>query len=96
MITFHELYEKYALDVYRFSYWLSGSAMEADDLTAETFARAWAGREKIRTETVKAYLLSIARNLFLEQQRKAKRFVELTPEQTDLLQMNGRLALLFS
>lgn len=83
MITFHQLYEKYAADVYRFSFWLSGSAMEADDLTAETFARAWAGREKIRTETVKAYLLSIARNLYLEQQRKAKRFVELTPEQTD-------------
>lgn len=82
-MTFHELYEKYASDVYRFSFWLCGSGMEADDLTAETFARAWAGREKIRTETVKAYLLAIARNLYLEQQRKAKRFVELTPEQSD-------------
>jgi RNA polymerase sigma-70 factor (ECF subfamily) len=83
MITFHDLYQKYAQDVYRFSFWLSGSAMEAEDITAETFTRAWTSRSKIRTETVKAYLFTIARNLYLEQQRKAKRFVELKPEQAD-------------
>ncbi len=75
--AFHELYARYASDVYRFALWLSGSPAEADDLTAETFVRAWAGRSKIRTETVKAYLFAIARNLFLQQLRQQKRQVAL-------------------
>lgn len=83
MITFHELYEAYAPDVYRFAYWLAGNAMDADDITAETFVRAWAQRSNIRTETVKAYLLAIARNFYLERQRQAKRHVALDPGQAD-------------
>lgn len=76
-MTFHDLYVRYAPDVYRFALWLSGNPAEADDITSETFVRAWAGRSKIRTETVKAYLFTIARNLFLQQQRQQKRQVEL-------------------
>jgi RNA polymerase sigma-70 factor (ECF subfamily) len=75
--TFHDLYVRYAPDVYRFAIWLSGNPAEADDITSETFVRAWAGRGKIRTETVKAYLFTIARNLFLQQQRQQKRQVGL-------------------
>ncbi|MBN1454498.1 MAG: RNA polymerase sigma factor [Anaerolineales bacterium] len=84
MITFHEIYERYSKDVYRYSFWLSGSAEDADDLTSETFARAWVGRHKIRTETVKAYLFAIARNLYLNQKRHAHRKVELSHELVDL------------
>ena len=77
MMTFHDLYEQYAPDVYRFAFWLSGSAADADDITAETFVRAWAGNQKIRTETVKAYLFTIARNLYLKQIARARREVAL-------------------
>ena len=83
MITFHEIYEKYSKDVYRYCFWLSGSPPDADDLTSETFARAWVGRGEIRTETVKAYLFAIARNLYLNQKRTANRNVELSREQVD-------------
>lgn len=83
MITFHDLYQKYAQDVYRFAYWLAGSAMEAEDITSETFIRAWTSRSKIRTETVKAYLFTIARNHYLEQQRKGNKVVELAPDHAD-------------
>jgi RNA polymerase sigma-70 factor (ECF subfamily) len=83
MITFHEIYERYSKDVYRYSFWLSGSAQDADDLTSETFARAWVGRHKIRTETVKAYLFAIARNLYLNQKRNANRKVELNHDLVD-------------
>lgn len=83
MITFHDLYEKYSRDVYRFAFWLAGNAMEAEDITSETFVRAWTSRSKIRTETVKAYLFTIARNLYLEQQRKDKRQVDLSPDHAD-------------
>lgn len=83
MITFHEIYERHAQDVYRYACWLSGSADTADDITSETFARAWAGRDKIRTETVKAYLFAIARNFYLQESRKVKRMTGLSPSQAD-------------
>ena len=79
MITFHEIYKRHSRDVYRYAYWLSGSAEDADDITSETFARAWAGREAIRTETVKAYLFAIARNLYLKGLRHTKRQSDLNP-----------------
>ena len=61
--TFHSLYEAHAKDVYRFARYLTGSDDAAADVAAETFLRAWAGRDAIRVETAKAYLLAIARNL---------------------------------
>ncbi len=42
----------------------------ADDITSETFVRAWTSPAKIRTETVKAYLFTIARNVYLQMLRK--------------------------
>lgn len=83
MITFHDLYERYASDVYRFAVWLSGDPMEAEDITSETFIRAWTGRAKIRTETVKAYLFTIARNQYLMARRKGKRQVPIVAEIVD-------------
>lgn len=83
MLTFHDIYERYSQDVFRYACWLSGSALEADDITAETFARAWAGRETIRTETVKAYLLAIARNLYLQDLRKDRRQTALSDVMAD-------------
>jgi RNA polymerase sigma-70 factor (ECF subfamily) len=83
MITFHEIYERYSRDVYRYAFWLAGSADDADDITSETFARAWAGREEIRTETVKAYLFAIARNIYLKGQRHRKRETDLSASQID-------------
>lgn len=83
MTNFHELYEKYSADVYRYAFWLSGNAMEADDLTSETFVRVWTSQSKIRTETVKAYLFTITRHLYLEGHRKAKRQEDLDPTLRD-------------
>jgi RNA polymerase sigma-70 factor (ECF subfamily) len=71
------LYESYATEVYRFSLWLTGDCFEAEDITSETFIRAWVKRSTIRTETLKAYLFTIARNTFLQRQRKRKRQVVL-------------------
>ena len=77
MISFHQLYESNAADVYRFAYWLAGNSPEAEDLTSETFIRAWVKHDSIRTETLKAYLFTIARNLYLEGLRN-------TPQQISL------------
>ncbi len=83
MFDFQNLYKTYVPDVYRFSYWLCGDAADAEDITSETFLRAWMYRANIRTETMKAYLLSIARNLFLERLRKHKTHAELTDAMPD-------------
>lgn len=73
MIDFKHLYETYAADVHRFSLWLAGDGDEAEDITSETFLRAWSRRDDIRTETLKAYLFAIARNIFLKGRRKRRR-----------------------
>jgi RNA polymerase sigma-70 factor (ECF subfamily) len=77
MLNFQDLYESYVTDVYRFVFWLANDQFEAEDVTSETFIRAWAHNDKIRTETLKAYLFTIARNIFLERQRKGKNQVAL-------------------
>ena len=81
MITnFHELYERYAQDIYRFAYWLCADSQDAEDITSETFVRALTSPGKIRAETVKGYLLTIAKNLAFKKSRREKRFVPLNPE----------------
>jgi RNA polymerase sigma-70 factor, ECF subfamily len=92
MISFHEIYEHYAKDVYRYACWLCGRADDADDMTSETFARAWAGRDAIRTETVKAYLFAITRNLYLQDYRKKKRQTELSDALADSTPAPDQLA----
>ena len=71
------MYESYAAEVFRFSLWLSGNSLEAEDITSETFIRAWVHNSKIRTETLKAYLFTICRNVYLGHKRKRKHQVVL-------------------
>jgi RNA polymerase sigma-70 factor (ECF subfamily) len=72
MIKFSDLYESHGDDVYRFALWLAGNRSEAEDITSETFIRAWVHKSKIRTETLKAYLFTISRNIYLQHHRKRK------------------------
>jgi len=83
MLTFNQLYESYAEEVFRFAFWLSGNRTWAEDITSETLIRAWTHFRPIRTETLKAYLFTIARNYYLHQLRKEKRLVELDEEFMD-------------
>lgn len=77
MLNFRDLYDSYAAEIYRFAFWLCGDRHEAEDITSATFIRAWAHNNTIRTETLKAYLFTITRNVYLEQQRKKKHEVAL-------------------
>jgi RNA polymerase sigma-70 factor, ECF subfamily len=100
--TFHELYERYANDVYRFAHWLTGNPHDAADITSETFVRAWTAPEEPRMETVRAYLFTIARNLHRNRWRKQSRLEGLDetmpdqaaqPDQVAINQEEFRLAL---
>jgi RNA polymerase sigma-70 factor (ECF subfamily) len=83
MLTFNQLYDSYAKDIFRFAFWLSGNQKWAEDITSETIIRAWTHFRPIRTETLKAYLFTIARNYYLNQLRKEDRLVELDEEFLD-------------
>jgi RNA polymerase sigma-70 factor (ECF subfamily) len=94
----HDLYTRYAADVHRFALYLSGNRALADDLTSETFLRAWSSASPIREATVKAYLFTIVRHLYLSEITRSSRRVDLpadlpaaSPTQHDRLETETRL-----
>jgi RNA polymerase sigma-70 factor (ECF subfamily) len=80
---FATVYERYAGDVFRFAFYLSGNRPDAEDITSETFVRAFAAPERIEATTVKGYLLAIARNLFLHGLRRRSRQSPLPDDVAD-------------
>jgi RNA polymerase sigma-70 factor, ECF subfamily len=73
--TFARLYEETYLIVFRYVYGLSGGPLqEAEDLTAETYARAWKTRRRFNGDESAAvgWLLRIARNLAIDLSRRRK------------------------
>lgn len=73
--TFTRLYEQTYLIVFRYVYGLcAGSRQEAEDLTAETYARAWRQRQHFNGDERAAvgWLLRIARNLAIDASRRRK------------------------
>jgi RNA polymerase sigma factor (sigma-70 family) len=60
---FETVVRAYANDVFRYLYWLCRDRNVAEDLSQETFTRAWAAWEGQRDEkALKAWLFTIARN----------------------------------
>jgi RNA polymerase sigma-70 factor (ECF subfamily) len=73
--VFTRLYEETYLIVFRYLYGLSGGPrQEVEDLTAETYARAWKTRETFTGDGRAAlgWLLRIARNLAIDLSRHRK------------------------
>jgi RNA polymerase sigma-70 factor (ECF subfamily) len=78
MDAFEDVYARHSAAVRRFALFLTGDPAAADDLVAEVFVRAWRARERIEHATVRAYLLTIARNLYRDHLRSpALHIVEL-------------------
>jgi RNA polymerase sigma-70 factor (ECF subfamily) len=80
---FSSLYKQYAADVHRFALYLSGQRADAEDITAETFARVWTSSQPIVMATVKGYLFTIARHLFLQGLRRSSRHGALEEDWPD-------------
>ena len=81
--SFEVLYRRFAPEVFRFALYLSADRALAEDITSETFVRAWTSPSTIRMGTVKAYLLAIARNLYVEEKRRRSRYSELPATLSD-------------
>ncbi len=83
MTDFQALYQKYAQDIFRFALYLTGNRAEAEDIVSETFVRAWTAPGQIRQLTVKAYLLVIARNCYLQGLRRSGKLSSLSGQEQD-------------
>lgn len=73
--TFASFYNETYLSVYRYIYGLTGGPIaEVEDLTAETYMRAWKSRDGYRGEAGLAigWVLRIARNLVIDSYRRDK------------------------
>ena len=85
MSEIQALYKRYSADVFRFALYLCGDKSQAEDITAETFTRLLTRENELVTRTVKAYLLTITRNIFLEfSRREAKQQLLETKDDADL------------
>jgi RNA polymerase sigma-70 factor (ECF subfamily) len=84
MLAIQTLYEQHAPKVFRFAYGLCGDAHLANDLVAETFVRAMLSSAPIVTETVHAYLFTIARRLYLKEWHRRQRHSELEDVYCDM------------
>ena len=83
MTDIENLYRRYAGDVRRFALYLCGDAVMADEITSDTFVRAWMASERIRQPTVKSYLFTIARNAYTDLLRRAARHSQLDKNMPD-------------
>jgi len=77
--AFGQLYDRYLSRVYRFAYRSTGGHADAEDLTAQTFHRAWERLETYESRGLPfgAWLLRIARNLAVDRSRRARNAVSL-------------------
>src|SRR5262245_33917483 len=83
MTEIDNLYERYAGDVRRFALYLCGDVVMADEITSDTFVRAWMAAGRIRQPTVKSYLFTIARNAYTDLLRRAARHTQLDEKMPD-------------
>lgn len=77
--AFAELYDRHVVRVYRHIYYMVNDAREAEDLTAQSFLKAWEAidRYKERGAPFVAWLLRIAHNLTISYLRSRRDHSEL-------------------
>jgi RNA polymerase sigma-70 factor (ECF subfamily) len=70
--AFGELYDRYAPSIFRFIYSQTLHRLDAEDLTADVFFRAWRSLPRYRDQgfSFSPYLFRIARNALIDTRRK--------------------------
>lgn len=84
---FRKLYENNRLPVFRYIYGLTGGPQDdVEDLTAETFLRAWKARHQFQGDDGSAtgWLIRIAKRLVIDEYRHAQQQIHKTPTDTPL------------
>ena len=80
--AFRDLYERNRLSVFRYIYGLTGGPQaDAEDLTAETFLRAWKARHRFvgDSESATGWLIRIAKRLVIDEYRRTSQATRSLP-----------------
>ena len=68
--------------LYRVAYHLTGNAQDAEDLLQDMYLRLWQKRDNLPIEaTEEAYLMTMMRNLFIDQRRKKHLHASAEPKE---------------
>lgn len=71
--VFSIMFSKYQTQIFRYLFGLSGGPREeVEDLTSETFSRAWSSRNHFsgNSDAVRNWLFTIAKNQLIDKHRK--------------------------
>lgn len=96
--AYGEIYKLYVKRIYRYIYFLVYDKALAEDLTQNTFIKAWKSFPSFSIEkgTLQAYLFKIAKNNVIDYQRKKKEvslsyFDDIFPSEEDLVEKVTRI-----
>lgn len=72
--AFGDVYKLFVQRVFRFVYYMTGDRLSAEDITQNTFVKAWRNIALYNPERgrVATFLFAVARNLVIDEQRKKK------------------------
>ena len=77
LVTFEKIYLEYSQQIYSFLYKLSGSEDVAEELTQETFCRAFRGFDRFRGDSsVFTWLAAIAKRTYFQYIKKTRQNLE--------------------
>ena len=93
-ILCEKLYDTYYMRIYSFAMTMSGDSSLSEEIAQETFYRVLvAEKSSFRGESDEfTWLCSIAKNLFLDEMRKRKRFSEMAEEMDSGVNIEAALA----
>ena len=70
--VYHELYETHGESLRNFLYYKTGDLAKAEDLSHEAFIKLWQNCKRVTVAKSKAFLFTVANNLFLNHVRHKK------------------------
>ena len=81
--VFLDLVKQYQAQIYQHALYLLNSPDDAQDVTQETFIKAWNSNAELRLETIQSWLLKCANNLCIDLLRRRRFQVSLTMGDTE-------------
>ena len=69
---FRDIFDKNYEYIRNYLFYLSGDIKLSEDLTQDVFLQLWENRKKVKDETLRSYLFTIARNCYFKDFRKQK------------------------
>lgn len=82
---FLSLFNKHHKQVYRHAFYLLKNTEDAEDLTQETFIKAWQLKSELRLSTVHSWLLKCVQNLSFNELKRRKYQVYSSEEFTEIV-----------